>query len=249
MKIILCGYDWSGCDALRQLLDMNHEVFVYTHEGPYFTPSLIEYCRSENVVYSLDNISKSTLPFQPDCIASIYYRYIIKRPVIDACQGRIFNLHPSLLPTYRGCSSLTWAMIEGEQQVGFTYHYVDEGCDTGDIIVQQPIELLPYDTQATLYRRVAFRALESFGDAFEYASSGRPGTPQEGTPTHYKRGCPHDGIISADWPREKVARFIRAMVHPPYPVAKFNGSEIHSLADYDQALRQYHAENQRAKVG
>ena len=233
MKVILCGYHWSGCDALRQLRDAGHEVFVYTHENPYFIPSLLEYCVKTDTPYSLENVSRAKLPFVPDVIASIYYRHIIKQSVIDACGGRIFNLHPSLLPAYRGCSSLTWAMIDGQKQAGFTYHYIDAGCDTGDIILQEPVAIEEFDTQATLYQRVATHALQRFGEALQFTSAGKPGQPQTGTPSYFGRGCPHDGVIDPSWPRERIETFIRAMIHPPYPPATFLGQEVRSMAEFD----------------
>lgn len=228
LNVILCGYHWTGCDALRQLLEMGHHVFVYTHESPYHIPSLIDYCQKTGTPYSLDNVSKSTLPFEPDCVASIYYRNIIKKSVIQACGGRIFNLHPSLLPKYRGCSSLTWAMIQGEERAGYTYHYVDEGCDTGDILIQNEIPIHPFDTQQTLYERVCFEAMSCFREAFDQVLNRSPGRKQTGTPTYYPRGCPHDGNIDPEWSDEKMERFIRAMVYPPYPPAQFLGTQIHS---------------------
>ena len=87
MKIILCGYHWTGCKALQLLLKMGHEVFVYTHENPYHIPSLVDLCEEKDVSYSLGNISKSKLPFEPDVICSIFYRYIIKNweNVIKKC--------------------------------------------------------------------------------------------------------------------------------------------------------------------
>jgi methionyl-tRNA formyltransferase len=234
MKVILCGYHWTGCEALRLLRNQGHEVFVFTHEGPYFVPSLIDFCRRTETPFSLENVSKATLPFLPDLIASVYYRNIIKRNVIDACEGRIFNLHPSLLPLYRGCSSLTWAMIEGQPTAGFTYHYIDEGCDTGNIILQDRISIHDFDSQATLFQRVAFKAMERFLDAVQLVSEGAKGKPQSGRSSYFPRGCPHDGIIDSNWPREQIATFIRAMINPPYPGAKFEGQEVLTLEQFDQ---------------
>lgn len=233
MNVILCGYHWAGCKALDQLRGMGHEVFVYTHEGPYHVPSLLDLCRSMAVPYSLENISSTRLPFVPDVICSVYYRHLIKRPVIDACGGRIFNLHPALLPRYRGCSSLTWAMINGEQETGYTYHYIDEGCDTGDIILQKPVRIEGFDTQATLYARVMFVAMEEFPAAFAHVCQGKAGVPQQGQASRYARGCPHDGRIDPAWSRGQKERFVRAMVHPPYAVARWGDVDIFTLGDLD----------------
>ena len=238
MNILLCGFHWTGCDALRRLLQAKHNVFVFTHEAPYHVPSLVEFCKKTNTPYSLDNISKSPLPFQPDCIASIYYRYLIKPNVIEACNRKIMNLHPSLLPKYRGCSSLTWAMIDQQVEAGFTYHIVDEGCDTGKILVQGRIPIMPFDTQGTLYQRVATKAMDSFDLALEMLVSNDAGREQIGDPSYFPRGCPHDGQINPLWPDEKIEAFIRAMIHPPYPPARYRERSIHSYEEYLDAVSQ-----------
>jgi methionyl-tRNA formyltransferase len=232
MDIILCGYHWTGCEALRYLRAMGHRVFVFTHESPFHVPSLIEYCRKTCTPFSLENVSKAVLPFRPDAVVSIYYRFIIKRCVIDACGGRIMNLHPSLLPAYRGCSSLTWAMIDDRSEVGFTYHLIDDGCDTGDVLLQEKIDVKPFDTQATLYQRVCFSAMNAFEEAFQKLVSDPVGRKQSGEVSHYPRGCPHDGEIDPTWSDEQVERFIRAMINPPYPPAKLAGRLVHTMEEY-----------------
>ena len=236
MKVILCGYNWSGCKALDTLVGQGHEVFVFTHKNPNHVPSVIDTCQKLEIPYSLENISNAKLPFNPDVICSIYYRYIIKKAVIDSCCGKIFNLHPSLLPKYRGCSSLTWAIVNGDSETGFTYHFIDEGCDTGPIILQQPIKIEQWDTQQTLYLRTIFESMKYFQKAFNIVVDGIAGKPQTGESSYYRRGCPHDGEIDPSWRIEYIARFIRALNFPPYPPAKFNGTEIYTIDEYIQLI-------------
>lgn len=231
MNVILCGYHWTGCSALKQLRAAGHNIFVYTHEGPYHVPSLAGYCRQTGTPFTLENIAVRNLPFQPDLIASIYYRNLIRRGVIEACGGKIFNLHPSLLPAYRGCSSLTWAMVNGETQAGFTFHYIDEGCDTGRILLQQAIDIEPWDTQATLYARVQFEAMKQFPAVVGQVLAGAAGREQAGEPSYYRRGCPYDGQIDPAWSLETTDRFLRAMTNPPYPPARLGSREIFTLDD------------------
>ena len=235
MNIILCGYHWTGCKALEILKRQGHCIFVYTHQSPYYVPGLADYCEKVGVSYSFENISSSELPFKPDLICSIYYRYIIKPNVIAACNDKIFNLHPSLLPKYRGCSSLTWAMIEGEKKAGFTYHYVDEGCDTGKVILQESIAIEEWDTQQTLYLRVMFESMKSFEKVLSLVEQGYEGEAQEGAESYFNRGCPYDGQILSEWSHEDKEVFIRAMINPPYPVAKLGDKDIYTMKDLEQA--------------
>lgn len=178
MKIVLCGYNWTGCKALELLNDSGHEVFVFTHETKNCSADLEGLCIKRTIPYSKAKICMENMPFIPDIICSIYYRYIIDADVIKSVNGKIFNLHPSLLSKYRGCSSLTWAIINGESECGFTYHYIDEKCDTGKIILQKKIAIEDFDTQATLYNRVMFESMKSFLDVLKLVSEGYQGISQ-----------------------------------------------------------------------
>lgn len=231
MKIILCGYHWTGCKALELLLEEGYEVYVYTHETENCVADLEGLCIKKNIEYSLEKIQVNNLPFVPDVICSVYYRYLIKQDVIDAVNGKIFNLHPALLPKYRGCSSLTWAMINGEEECGFTFHYIDAGCDTGNIILQKRIKIEDFDTQLTLYNRVMFESMQYFLEALHLVQQGYEGKIQEGTATQYARGCPMEGRITDSMNEELKERFVRAMCYPPYPAAQYNNQEIRTFRD------------------
>ncbi len=236
-KVILCGSHWAGCMALRLLYDRGYEVFVYTHETAYNVPSLREYCESLGVSFTISKISLSNLPFQPDLICSIYYRDILQEDLTTKFSGSILNLHPSLLPKFSGCSSLTWAMIHGENEVGYTYHYIERSVDTGNIIVQKSVKLEAFDTQETLYIRTMEIALRDFYTAIDLVFSGYSGIPQSGERTYFKRGCPLKGQIDPEWDDTTVKRFIRAMTYPPYDPAYFNGNKVYTFEQY-QELRE-----------
>lgn len=231
MRIILCGYHWTGCKALELLLEEGHEVYVYTHETENYIADLEGLCIKKNIKYSLERIDISNLPFVPDMICSVYYRWLIKRDIIDIVGGKIFNLHPALLPKYRGCSSLTWAMINGEKECGFTFHYIDEGCDTGNIILQKKLRIEDFDTQLTLYNRVMFESMNYFLEVIHLVENGYRGKIQKGTATKYNRGCPMEGKITDLMDDNMKERFVRAMCYPPYPAARYNNQEVKTLKD------------------
>ena len=238
MKVALCGFHWAGCRALELLLERQHEVVVYTHPAPDYVPDLAAVCKTLGVPCSLEVISTESLPFKPDIIASIYYRRVVSDAVLAKADRRAFNLHPSLLPKYRGCCSLAWALINGEDEAGYTFHYMDAEVDTGDIILQRRMPICLGDTGLTLYFRVMSRAMEDFLPVLEAVRVGNPGTPQEGTASYYSRGCPMDGEIGEGWEAERVDRFVRALVFPPFPPARYRGRPIRTFREYEEARRQ-----------
>lgn len=232
MNVILCGYNWIGCKILNLLIERKYNLYVYTHESPYYVNDLRKLCSQRNISYSVEKISLTNLPFKPDIIVSAYYQYIISSDVIDECDNKIFNIHPSLLPLYKGCSSLTWAMINGENEVGYTYHYITKDIDCGNIIFQQKLPLEDFDTQITLYHRVMFEASKHFSFAFDFVLNGKIGTPQViSNENYFKRGCPCNGVLDENWDEKKIERFIRAMIYPPMPVATLKGKSIYSVDD------------------
>ncbi len=233
MNIILCGYNWIGCYALEHFLgDSSNNVFVYTHESSNQDVDMVDLCKKLNVNFSTKNINESDLPFIPDLICSAYYRYIINQNIIDKVNGKIFNIHPSLLPDYKGCSSLTWALINGEKKVGFTYHYIDAAVDTGNIILQKELKVEEWDSQETLYLRVMFEASKHFKESVDRVLNGDLGKIQDDLGRYYNRGCPHDGIIDDNWGEEKIRRFIRAMNYAPRPGAKIDKYEVFKFDEY-----------------
>lgn len=233
MKIALCGYNWAGCMALTSLTSLGYEVVVFTHKSPPYIPSLLDYCKKVGVEVYISSINEYDKLDEIHAICSIYYRNLISENVLKSVNYRAMNLHPSLLPEYRGCSSLTWAMVEGETKTGFSYHYIQRDFDTGNILLQQEVEILPFDLQLNLYQRVMFLALAKFPEALELLLSGFAGIPQENGGQYFYRGAPHNGQIDENWELEKKERFIRAMVNPPLPYAKLGNKEIRSIVDLD----------------
>jgi phosphoribosylglycinamide formyltransferase-1 len=86
---------------------------------------------------------------------------VLKEPMLAAFPQRIINIHPSLLPKFPGIESWKQALAAGEKTTGCSVHYVDAGIDSGEIIAQQKVPVLPNDTPESLHARIqiAERAL------------------------------------------------------------------------------------------
>jgi phosphoribosylglycinamide formyltransferase-1 len=79
---------------------------------------------------------------------------MIKAPLLEAFPRRIINIHPSLLPAFPGLEAWRQALAAGVAETGCTVHYVDAGMDTGEIIAQSRVPVLPGDTAETLHARI-----------------------------------------------------------------------------------------------
>ena len=79
---------------------------------------------------------------------------LVKQPMLDAFPDRLLNIHPSLLPAFPGLEAWKQAVDAGAKESGCTVHYVDAGMDTGPIIAQAKVPVLPEDTAASLHQRI-----------------------------------------------------------------------------------------------
>jgi phosphoribosylglycinamide formyltransferase-1 len=89
-----------------------------------------------------------------DLVALAGYMRVVKRPLLDAFAGRIINIHPSLLPSFPGLKAWEQALNYGVKFTGVTAHFVNEGVDTGPIILQETVPVLPGDTAESLHQRI-----------------------------------------------------------------------------------------------
>ena len=89
-----------------------------------------------------------------DFVVLAGFMRVIKEPLLRAFPGRILNIHPSLLPTFRGLEAWRQALEAGVPEAGCTVHLVDEGVDTGKILGQSRVPVLPGDTAETLHARI-----------------------------------------------------------------------------------------------
>lgn len=86
------------------------------------------------------------------CLAG--FLRLVKRPLLDAFPNRILNIHPALLPAFPGLEAWKQALDAGVSETGCTVHFVDEGMDTGPVILQEAVPVLPGDTAESLHARI-----------------------------------------------------------------------------------------------
>ncbi len=87
---------------------------------------------------------------------------VLKEPTLSAFPHRIINIHPSLLPKFPGLEAWKQALAAGETVTGCTVHYVDAGIDSGEIIAQREVPILPNDTPETLHARIQIAERELY---------------------------------------------------------------------------------------
>jgi methionyl-tRNA formyltransferase len=164
----------------------------------------------------------------PDVIVVMAYGQILPKAVLEIPKLACLNLHASLLPRWRGAAPIQAAIAAGDRETGITVIYVDEGLDTGDILLQRKIDILPNETGDSLHDRLGEIApealLESLG-LLENATA--PRIPQDNAlATLAPKLNREHGRIDWNEPAETIERKIRAFNPWPGAFAEIGGSNL-----------------------
>lgn len=100
------------------------------------------------------NLANGIASLNPDLIVSAGFMRIIGNAVLAKFEGRIINTHPALLPNFPGAHAVADALAAGVSETGSTIHFVDQGVDTGEVIRQSVVPVLPLDTERELHERI-----------------------------------------------------------------------------------------------
>ena len=168
----------------------------------------------------LDVLEARIAAMRPTVIYSFSYRNLLPEPLLRLPLLGAFNLHPSLLPKYRGRAPVNWMIINGERQAGVTLHHMTARADAGDIVGQQAIEISEQDTALTLYHKLVPAAASLLRQLHPLIAAGHaPRHKQDlSTGSYYGRRRPEDGRINWHWPARRIYNLVRGVTHP-YPGA------------------------------
>lgn len=155
---------------------------------------------------------------KPEIIVVVAYGKMLSLPILNLSSYGGVNVHASLLPKYRGAAPIQWALINGEKKTGVTTMLMDEGLDTGAILLQEETEIADEDNTETLSERLSDMGASLIVKTIQGLKDGslQP-IPQSGTPGYAPPLKKEDGRI--DWSKDAAAifNFIRGMY--PWPCA------------------------------
>jgi methionyl-tRNA formyltransferase len=201
---------------------------------PVLTPFDINSCEALSEISALD----------PDIFIVASYGQFLGAKLLQIPNKAAINIHPSLLPRYRGASPIQWAIINGDEITGVTILYVDRRMDAGDIIAQRQCGILPDDTTASLKPRLARMGAEMtmkvLGDFRRGAVQSRP--QDERAVVMAPKFAKEDGRIDFTQAAELIARRVRGL--QPWP-----GSFFEDRASQRVRLLRVVAEEGGGRVG
>ncbi|MGI9554209.1 MAG: methionyl-tRNA formyltransferase [Thermodesulfobacteriota bacterium] len=169
MKIIFMGTPEFAVPSLRELVDSRHDVASVICQpdrpkgrGRKLASPPIKVLAAENSIPVLqpekiktDEFYEQLKDLNPDLICVTAYGKILPSNILMLPKYGCINVHASLLPKYRGAAPINWAIINGEKKTGITTMLMDEGMDTGDILLTEESEIAEVDTSIELGNKLS----------------------------------------------------------------------------------------------
>ncbi|HFC97077.1 MAG TPA: methionyl-tRNA formyltransferase [Thermosulfurimonas dismutans] len=185
-RVIFMGTPEFAVPALRVLLESEEVVAVVTQpdrprgRGRRLRPSPVKEVALSAGLPVLEperlkdpEFLSALKAFSPDLIVVAAYGKILPREVLELPRLGCWNIHASLLPAYRGADPIRWAILRGERRTGITIMQMDEGLDTGPILLQKETEIGEEETGGELYARLSVLGAEALLETLSLHKEGR----------------------------------------------------------------------------
>ncbi|SET08379.1 bifunctional UDP-4-amino-4-deoxy-L-arabinose formyltransferase/UDP-glucuronic acid oxidase ArnA [Thorsellia anophelis] len=255
-RAVVFAYHTIGCTGIESLIKAGFEIItVFTHkdspnEHIYFE-SVAKKCAEHNLmIFAPDTINTMKwesyiAELNPDYIFSFYYREKISMNILELAKIGTFNLHGSLLPHFRGCAPLNWAIIKGASETGVTIHHMTDRLDAGEIVAQQKIPIDINDTARSLLHKMNIAAELLLDRTLPKIKSRNYVTisQQESQASYFPRRKPEDGLINWDSNSLSIYNLIRG-VSAPYPGA-FTFYKNQKIIIWEAALLTHNSQNDK----
>jgi methionyl-tRNA formyltransferase len=164
----------------------------------------------------------------PDLVIVAAFGQILPGEIIRGPRDGCINIHPSLLPNYRGAAPINWALIHGERKTGVTIMRMDEGVDSGDILLQEETPIGDEETFGTLHDRLAVLGAEMLLNALAMLEAGtlQPHPQDHRLATRAPRLGRKDGLIRWDADAGAIVSLIRGLSPSPCATTFFEGKQV-----------------------
>jgi len=228
MRIALIGQAAFGADVLKGLIKQGQEVvgvFCPPDRGSKTDPLKEAALAAGIPLYQPPRMKdpqayEQMVALSPDLAVLAFVTDIVPGRVLGVPKLGSICYHPSILPKYRGASAINWAVINGERETGLSIFWVDEGIDTGDILLQKKVEIGPSETTGELYFNKLYQlGVEAVLTAVALIAQGQaPRISQDHSLATYDPPC-DEKVAALNWnqPGRQVFNFIRAATPSPAP--------------------------------
>lgn len=234
MRIIFAGTPHFAAAALDALLVHEYQVVAVLTQpdrpsgrGMQLTASPIKQLALRNGLPILQpqtlkdtNIQKQLANYAADVMVVAAYGLILPQPVLEAPRLGCLNIHASLLPRWRGAAPIPRAILAGDSVTGITIMQMDEGLDTGDMLLKKSCPISEQDNALTLYDKLAIMGAEGIVETLRLLAQGKlQHEPQDNTyATYAAKLSKAEAQINWRDDATQIGRMVRA--YNPFPVAQ-----------------------------
>lgn len=192
MRILFMGTPDFARESLEKLYDSGYEIcgVVTPQDRPkgrgmkMIACEVKEFALEKNLPIfqpeKLSEIKEEIICMNPDMIVVVSYGKFLPKSILKIPQYGCINVHPSLLPKYRGSAPIQWAIINGDKTTGTTIMKMNEGMDAGDIILQQEVEIFENETTGELWNRLSQISSELLIEAVKQMEKGTAVVTKQG---------------------------------------------------------------------
>lgn len=232
MKVVFMGTPDFAVDTLKEIIKAGHEVAAVVTQpdkaqgrsGALKMPPVKETAVANGIkVYQPVKLRTSEVVSEiekiaPDVIVVVAFGQILPKTVLDIPKYGCVNVHASLLPKYRGAAPIQWAVINGDKESGVVTQRMDEGIDTGEILMTEKDTLAPDETGGSLFDRLAKMGAKLLVRTLEGLEAGTiVPTPQGEGATYAAKLEKSSGHIDFTQSAIKIERLVRGL--DPWPCA------------------------------
>lgn len=243
MRIVFMGTPDFAVPSLERLIEDGHEIIAVVTQpdrpqsrGMKMTASPVKECALKHnlPVYQPEKIKKDKefiekyKEMKPELAVVVAFGQILSKEILDIPEKGNINVHGSLLPQYRGAAPIQWSVINGDKVTGITTMFMDEGMDTGDMLLKEVVEIGSEETAGELFDRLSVLGAEVLSNTLSKL--------QAGTLTREKQNhseATHVSMINKDLGKldfTKTSRELDCLIRGvnPWPGAYFeiNGKKI-----------------------
>ena len=247
MDLVFCGTPQFAVPTLEKLVEAGHRVRLVICQPdrpsgrgqPIKAPAVKQRAAELKLPViqppSIKNNAELRAKLEdltPEAIIVVAYGRLIPKWMLDLARHGNLNLHGSLLPKYRGAAPIQWAIANGERVTGVTTMRLDEGLDTGDILLQKEIAIAPEDTAVTLAPRMAAAGAELMVETLQRLQQGslQP-RPQDHAQASLARILKReDGRMDFSLPAAALVNRLRGFQPWPGAYTRFRGKHLQILA-------------------
>jgi len=165
-----------------------------------------------------------------DLVVLAAYGRILPQVLLDLPRLGALNVHPSLLPKYRGATPIQAALLSGDRETGVSIMLMDAGLDTGSVVLAERVVIGPDETYGELHDRLARIGADALAQALDLADSGElVAAPQRGEPSLTRPLAREDLTVDLGWPAQRVVNRVRAYSPRPAARASIDGEIVKIL--------------------